>query len=109
MGRPGVALAANPRRAHATNHHHPSPVLQKKYSTGDGMFFNWVFSLAILTVGMVVQMIECYKEADDGSTKCPAFEPLAMVGGAIWVRARRGRHVRLEGTRAAWCRSSLAP
>lgn len=49
------------------------------------MFFNFIMSLAILCVGMVVQVVECYKEAPDGTTKCPAFEPFAMVGGAIWV------------------------
>ena len=109
----------------------------QKYPTGDGMFFSWVMSIAILITGIITQVsiiktpwpskecihccslgnmhdstalyvyaalcmlsnalhllfhcvcplqcVECYTEKDDGSTSCPAFEPLAMLGGAIWA------------------------
>lgn len=49
------------------------------------MWFTFIMSLAILCVGIIVQLVECYTEGDDGSTKCPAFEPVAMLGGVIWA------------------------
>lgn len=60
-------------------------IVAKKYETGDGVFFSWVMSVAILITGMITQCVECYTEKDDGSTACPAFEPFAMLGGAIWA------------------------
>ena len=59
--------------------------MTKKYPTGDGMFFAWVMSAAILITGMIVQAVECYTEQEDGTTRCPQFEPFAMLGGAVWA------------------------
>ncbi|OWF41287.1 transmembrane protein 144-like [Mizuhopecten yessoensis] len=46
----------------------------KKYETGDGMFFQWVMSSAIITTGIVIQLI-----------RRSTFYPLAMVGGVAWA------------------------
>jgi glucose uptake protein GlcU len=51
----------------------------KIYKTGDGMFFQWVLCSAILMSGIVLFMIQC-----STSGQCPAFEPLAALGGFIW-------------------------
>jgi len=47
----------------------------KKYPTGDGVVFQWVECCGILLVGMIIQVI-------NGAPY--VFEPLAMVGGALW-------------------------
>lgn len=60
-------------------------VVTKKYPTGDGFFFSWIMSIAIFFSGVMVQIVECYTEHDDGSFHCPAFEPIAMLGGAVWA------------------------
>jgi len=57
----------------------------KRYPTGDGMFFSWLMSIAIFCSGIVVQLVECYTEREDGSYHCPQFEPVAMLGGAVWA------------------------
>lgn len=46
----------------------------KKYETGDGMFFQWVMSSAIISTGIVIQLIRQSK-----------FYPLAMIGGVSWA------------------------
>ncbi|XP_060073307.1 transmembrane protein 144-like [Ylistrum balloti] len=46
----------------------------KKYETGDGMFFQWVMSSAIITTGIVIQLI-----------RQSTFYPLAMTGGVAWA------------------------
>lgn len=51
----------------------------KIYKTGDGIFFQWVLCSAIMVSGIVLFLIQC-SIADE----CPAFEPLAAVGGFIW-------------------------
>ncbi len=47
----------------------------KRFETGDGMFFQWVLCCAIWCVGLVVYAIRGF----------PTFQPLAMLGGAIWA------------------------
>ena len=47
----------------------------KRFETGDGMFFQWVLCCAIWCCGLVVY---CFKG-------CPTFQPVAMLGGAIWA------------------------
>ncbi|XP_033743265.1 transmembrane protein 144-like [Pecten maximus] len=46
----------------------------KKFETGDGMFFQWVMSSAIISTGIVIQLI-----------RQSTFYPLAMVGGVAWA------------------------
>ncbi|XP_067663549.1 transmembrane protein 144-like [Haliotis asinina] len=46
----------------------------KKFETGDGMFFQWVLSNAIIISGVVIQTIRLSR-----------FYPFAMVGGTIWA------------------------
>ncbi|KAK3801140.1 hypothetical protein RRG08_006860 [Elysia crispata] len=46
----------------------------KKFSTGDGVFFQWVVCNGIFLVGLVVQLIQNSK-----------FFPLVMLGGFIWT------------------------
>ena len=53
----------------------------KKYDTGDGIFFCAMMSVGILMVGLMVGMS---LTSTDGLT-IPAFEPLAAVGGALWM------------------------
>lgn len=47
----------------------------KRCNPGDGVFFQWIMAGAIWTVGMCVQL----------ARDSPQFEPLAMVGGMLWV------------------------
>jgi len=47
----------------------------KRFETGDGMFFQWVLCCAIWCCGVVVY----------GFQGCPTFQPVAMLGGAIWA------------------------
>jgi glucose uptake protein GlcU len=47
----------------------------KRFETGDGMFFQWVLCCAIWCCGVVVY---CFQG-------CPTFQPVAMLGGAIWA------------------------
>uniref|UniRef100_A0A914V6W1 Transmembrane protein 144 n=1 Tax=Plectus sambesii TaxID=2011161 RepID=A0A914V6W1_9BILA len=47
----------------------------KPYDTGDGLFVQWVISIAILVVGFVVNAIAGF----------PRFFPLAMLGGVSWA------------------------
>ncbi|KAK6015388.1 hypothetical protein OSTOST_19186, partial [Ostertagia ostertagi] len=47
----------------------------RKYDAGDGMFAQWVMSIAILIVGFIVFCIRSF----------PGFYPLAMLGGAFWA------------------------
>ena len=53
----------------------------KKCDTGDGIFFCAVMSLGILLVGLMTGM---FLTSTEGLT-IPAFEPLAAVGGALWM------------------------
>lgn len=58
----------------------PSAVIPTKvYKTGDGVFFQWVLCTGILFTGTVCFLIQCTM-----GTSCPKFEPLAVLGGAIW-------------------------
>lgn len=50
----------------------------KKYDVGDGFFFQWVLCIGIWLVGVCVDLIHPY------SSSPPPFQPLAMLGGAIW-------------------------
>ncbi|PIO72611.1 hypothetical protein TELCIR_05452 [Teladorsagia circumcincta] len=52
----------------------------KKYDAGDGMFAQWMMSIAILIVGFIVFCLRSF----------PGFYPLAMLGGAFWAIAFRG-------------------
>ncbi|XP_030643576.1 transmembrane protein 144-like [Chanos chanos] len=47
----------------------------KKFDTGDGMFFQWVFCAAVWIVSLIANLI----------LNCPKFWPLAMVGGVVWA------------------------
>eukprot|EP00913_Durusdinium_trenchii_P019917 g18721.t2 len=50
----------------------------KKFDTGDGIFFCAAMSIGILSVGLWTGMFL----TSDGF---PAFEPLAALGGAVWM------------------------
>jgi glucose uptake protein GlcU len=54
-------------------------VVTKKYKSGDGLFFQFVMATAIFFAGMINYIVQC---AQQGA--CPKFEPVAMLGGAIW-------------------------
>lgn len=54
--------------------------MTKAYKTGDGATFQFFLSCGILTAGMLYNIALCYVLPDG----CPKFEPLAMLGGAIW-------------------------
>jgi len=45
----------------------------KKFETGDGMFFQWVFCSGIFTLGMILQI-----------WRKSTFYPLVMIGGLVW-------------------------
>ena len=49
------------------------------------MFFSWLMACSIFLVGIVVQIVECYTEQADGGYRCPQFEPVGMLGGAVWA------------------------
>lgn len=53
----------------------------KKYKTGNGIFFQWVMCSAVVLTGLVLYIVQC--QLNNGV--CPPFEPLAMLGGAIWA------------------------
>lgn len=46
----------------------------KSYDSRDGIFAQWMMSIAILLVGFIVF----------ATTGFPGFYPLAMLGGASW-------------------------
>jgi len=50
----------------------------KKYDVGDGFFFQWCLCIGIWLVGICVDLAHPY------SSSPPPFQPLAMLGGAIW-------------------------
>ena len=54
--------------------------MTKAYKTGDGATFQFFLSSGILTAGMLYNIALCFLLSDG----CPRFEPLAMLGGAIW-------------------------
>ena len=54
------------------------PAAVKLIPTGDGIFFQWVMCCAILVVGYCDQFIA------HAADKVYYFEPLAMIGGAVW-------------------------
>uniref|UniRef100_A0A915DFW9 Transmembrane protein 144 n=1 Tax=Ditylenchus dipsaci TaxID=166011 RepID=A0A915DFW9_9BILA len=47
----------------------------KKYNPGDGIYVQWVMSVAILMVGFVIFAYEGF----------PKFYPVSMIGGALWT------------------------
>uniref|UniRef100_A0AC35G234 Transmembrane protein 144 n=1 Tax=Panagrolaimus sp. PS1159 TaxID=55785 RepID=A0AC35G234_9BILA len=47
----------------------------KKFNPGDGMFTQWIMACAILAIGIIVNAINDF----------PQFQPLAMLGGALWA------------------------
>ncbi|XP_071124935.1 transmembrane protein 144-like [Mytilus edulis] len=51
----------------------PLPV--KKYETGDGLFFQWIFCSGVMLAGIVVQLIR----------QQPPFFPIAMTGGVVFA------------------------
>jgi glucose uptake protein GlcU len=51
----------------------------KQYKTGDGMFFQLVMCTGVWITGLIVNLV---RHANGGT---PAFEPLAMLGGAMWA------------------------
>jgi glucose uptake protein GlcU len=50
-------------------------VVLKDREIGDGLFYQWVVSCAILACGIIVNAI----------AKFPTFYPLAMLGGCLWA------------------------
>lgn len=50
----------------------------KAYDTGDGVFFQWCVCIGIWLVGLCVNVLH------PNSAEAPAFQPIAMLGGAIW-------------------------
>lgn len=53
-------------------------LLVKRYDVGDGFFFQWCLCLGIWLVGIAIDLVHPY------SSSPPPFQPLAMLGGAIW-------------------------
>jgi glucose uptake protein GlcU len=51
----------------------------KQYKTGDGMFFQLIMCTGVWITGLIVNLV---RHANGGT---PAFEPLAMIGGAFWA------------------------
>lgn len=47
----------------------------KKFDTGDGMFFQWVYCSAAMITGIVVQLIR----------GCPTFYPIVILGGVLFA------------------------
>ena len=47
----------------------------KKFNPGDGMFTQWIMASAILSIGIIINAVNDF----------PQFQPLAMVGGALWA------------------------
>ncbi|CAK9302530.1 unnamed protein product [Gordionus sp. m RMFG-2023] len=47
----------------------------KKYETGNGFFFNWVYCSAVWCIGLMVNLWQ----------GTPPFYPLGMVGGIFWA------------------------
>ena len=66
----GLALTIVPTVCFGSNY---IPV--KKFETGDGVFFQWVMSVAILIGGLVTYCIQQF----------PRFYIEAAIGGAIWT------------------------
>lgn len=56
------------------------PLATKTSPTGDGVVFQWCMCAGIYTVGVITHFAQC---ASAGG-QCPAFIPLASLGGAIW-------------------------
>jgi hypothetical protein len=46
----------------------------KKFETGDGMFFQWIYCASVWITGFVVNIVKGF----------PVFHPLAMLGGFLW-------------------------
>lgn len=53
----------------------------KQCDTGDGIFFCAAMSMGILFIGLLTGMFLSHTEG----ISIPAFEPLAAVGGALWM------------------------
>ena len=51
-----------------------SYVPAKKFHSGDGFFYQWVMCCAIFLVGLIEYAVRGF----------PKFEPVAMLGGALW-------------------------
>lgn len=47
----------------------------KRFDTGDGMFFQWVYCAAAVCTGLVIHLIR----------KCPTFHPIVVVGGFFYA------------------------
>jgi uncharacterized membrane protein len=43
------------------------------------MFFQFIMCTAIFTAGLINFIVQCSQQG-----ACPKFEPVAMLGGAIW-------------------------
>lgn len=56
------------------------PLTTKTHASGDGLFFQLFMCLGIFTVGALLYLLQCTVL----SSACPAFVPLAAVGGCIW-------------------------
>ena len=56
------------------------PLPTKTFATGDGIFFQLCMCLGIWTVGAALYLAQCAASPSG----CPAFVPLASLGGAIW-------------------------
>ena len=69
----GIACALGSVALFGTNY---LPV--KRYDVGDGFFFQWCLCLGIWLVGLAVDL------AHVNSAAPPPFEPLAVLGGALW-------------------------
>lgn len=51
----------------------------KRFNSGNGIYFCWVMCAAIWVCGMAYYTGLCVADGE-----CPSFQPLAMLGGAIW-------------------------
>lgn len=68
-------------------------VVVKKYKTGDGLFFSWVLATGIFIFGICTFLVQCRVTCtsdpisctSNSDQTCPVFQPLAMLGGALWA------------------------
>ena len=51
-------------------------------TVGDGFFYQWCLCLGIWPVGLAVDLAR--RATSDSGSPPPPFEPLAVLGGALW-------------------------
>lgn len=58
----------------------------KAFPTGDGIGYQWCMCAGVFFVGCIVLFVQCSlgHDASGAGPSCPAFIPLASVGGVVW-------------------------